>query len=115
MTITVPEPFDLEGSSFSALLRRQVPEVYHGVFSTERRHVVVAPVEGTTVLALTFGGDGEAGVVMAGDRRATEGFSIAHRAMEKVFPADGYSAIGIAGALMLMAIAFFFFAKDDPR
>ena len=38
------------------------------------------------------------GVVMAGDRRATEGHAIAHRAMEKVFPADRYSAVAIAGA-----------------
>ena len=35
---------------------------------------------------------------MAGDRRATEGHSIAHRAMEKVFPADRWSAVAIAGA-----------------
>ena len=34
---------------------------------------------------------------MAGDRRATEGFSIAHRGIEKVFPADRYSAVAIAG------------------
>jgi proteasome beta subunit len=38
------------------------------------------------------------GVVMAGDRRATMGNLIAHREMEKVFPADEYSAIGIAGS-----------------
>ncbi len=38
------------------------------------------------------------GVVMAGDRRATEGHLIAHRAMEKVFPADRHSAVAIAGA-----------------
>ena len=38
------------------------------------------------------------GIVMAGDRRATEGNVIAHRAMEKVFPADRYSAVAIAGA-----------------
>jgi proteasome beta subunit len=37
------------------------------------------------------------GVVMAGDRRATEGNVIAHRAMEKVFPADRHSAVAIAG------------------
>jgi proteasome beta subunit len=49
---------------------------------------------GTTVLALRWAG----GVVMAGDRRATEGHVIAHRAMEKVFPADRYSAVAIAGA-----------------
>jgi proteasome beta subunit len=38
------------------------------------------------------------GIVMAGDRRATEGHSIAHRAMDKVFPADRWSAVAIAGA-----------------
>ncbi len=54
----------------------------------------VAVPHGTTVVGLKFGG----GVVMAGDRRATEGFSIADDKMEKVFPADEYSAIAIAGA-----------------
>ncbi|MHB1508501.1 MAG: proteasome subunit beta [Acidimicrobiales bacterium] len=49
---------------------------------------------GTTIVALRFGG----GVVVAGDRRATEGYSIAHRGIEKVFPADRFSAVGIAGA-----------------
>jgi proteasome beta subunit len=38
------------------------------------------------------------GVIMAGDRRATEGFQIAHRSIEKVFEADNMSAVGIAGA-----------------
>lgn len=49
---------------------------------------------GTTVLGLKFDG----GVVMAGDRRATEGYSIADDRIQKVFPADDYSAIAIAGA-----------------
>ena len=49
---------------------------------------------GTTVVAVRFAD----GVLMAGDRRATEGHSIAHRAMEKVVPADRYSAVAIAGA-----------------
>ena len=35
---------------------------------------------------------------MAGDRRATSGNLISHRAMEKVFPADSHSVVGIAGA-----------------
>ena len=47
----------------------------------------------TTIVAATFDG----GVVMGGDRRATMGNLIAHRAIEKVFPADDYSCIGIAG------------------
>jgi proteasome beta subunit len=37
------------------------------------------------------------GVVMAGDRRATEGNLVAHRRIRKVFPADKYSAVSIAG------------------
>lgn len=48
---------------------------------------------GTTIVALTFAD----GVVMAGDRRATAGPMIAHRAMDKVFPGDDHSVVGIAG------------------
>lgn len=49
---------------------------------------------GTTILALLF----DDGVVIAGDRRATSGYSIADRRIEKIFPADQFSAVGIAGA-----------------
>jgi proteasome beta subunit len=49
---------------------------------------------GTTVLGLKTAD----GVVMAGDRRAVEGFSIADEKMDKVFPADDMSCIAIAGA-----------------
>jgi proteasome beta subunit len=49
--------------------------------------------EGTTVLAMRYHG----GVVMAGDRRATEGHLVAHRRIKKVFPSDQYSAVAIAG------------------
>jgi proteasome beta subunit len=48
---------------------------------------------GTTIVAVSFAG----GVVVAGDRRATMGNLIASRDMEKVFPADEHSCIGIAG------------------
>ena len=54
----------------------------------------VSVPHGTTVLALRYDG----GVVMAGDRRAVEGFSIADERIEKVFPADEYSSVAIAGA-----------------
>ena len=47
----------------------------------------------TTIVAATFRG----GVVMAGDRRATMGNIIAQRDIEKVFPTDEYSCVGIAG------------------
>jgi proteasome beta subunit len=49
---------------------------------------------GTTVLAFTY----QNGVLIAGDRRATEGFQIAANRMEKVFQTDEFSAMAIAGA-----------------
>jgi proteasome beta subunit len=54
----------------------------------------VPVTHGTTIVALRYAD----GVVMAGDRRATAGSSIAHRAMEKVHPADKHSGVAIAGA-----------------
>jgi proteasome beta subunit len=48
---------------------------------------------GTTIVALTF----SEGVVIAGDRRATQGNVIAQRDIEKVFITDTYSAVGFAG------------------
>jgi proteasome beta subunit len=48
---------------------------------------------GTTVLALRY----EGGVVMAGDRQATEGYLVAHRYIKKVFSTDHFSAVAIAG------------------
>ena len=48
---------------------------------------------GTTIVAVTHA----TGVIMAGDRRATMGNIIAQRDIEKVFPADEYSCVGIAG------------------
>ena len=48
---------------------------------------------GTTIVAATYAD----GVVMAGDRRATAGNLIAQRDIEKVFAADDYSLVGIAG------------------
>jgi proteasome beta subunit len=53
----------------------------------------VEAVHGTTIVTLTFAG----GVVMAGDRRATMGNVIAQKDIEKVFPADDSSCVGIAG------------------
>ena len=49
---------------------------------------------GTTIVALTY----EGGVIMAGDRRATMGNLIAQKDVEKVYPADSSSCVGIAGA-----------------
>lgn len=87
-------PFDrvpgasLDPTSFSDALKRVTPNE-----PPKQAPQFEAP-HGTTILALRY----DAGVVVAGDRRATEGFSIAHRSIQKVFPTDESSAIGIAGA-----------------
>jgi proteasome beta subunit len=78
------------GSSFSELLRAMAPEAVEKL----KLDTPVHPTEGTTVLALRY----IDGVIVAGDRRATEGFQIAHRSIEKVFAADDMSAVAIAGA-----------------
>jgi proteasome beta subunit len=84
---------DDPGPSFSALLRRTDPStpLLAGADTTAGSLTVR---HGTTVVAMRYAD----GVIMAGDRRATEGHLIAHRAMEKVFPADHHSAVAIAGA-----------------
>jgi proteasome beta subunit len=78
------------GSSFSEVLRTQA----HDLLPSPEPGAQLQIPEGTTVLALRYAD----GVIMAGDRRATEGFQIAHRSIEKVFAADRMSAIAIAGA-----------------
>ena len=49
---------------------------------------------GTTILAIRFQG----GVMIAGDRQATEGFQVSSRRIDKVFRTDMHSAIAVAGA-----------------
>ena len=77
--------------SFVDLVRRSRPETLPT--ATGITHDVASP-HGTTVVALKFA----TGVVFGGDRRATEGFTIADEKMEKVFAADDLSVIAIAGA-----------------
>ena len=89
MTLPLFPPQDSPGPNFVDLLKKLgmdpvVPS--HGELNDVRH--------GTTIVAMRY----VDGVVMAGDRRATEGFSIAHRAIEKVFPADRHSGVSIAGA-----------------
>ena len=79
--------------SFVDLLRAARPEAIPPALQSPMPSGVPAP-HGTTVLGLKF----EGGIVMAGDRRATAGYSIADAKMRKVFAADDYSAIAIAGA-----------------
>lgn len=89
----LPHAFTTPGSSsFVEFLAGYAPHLLPG-----NRPSVVSELQaphGTTIVALAFDG----GIVMAGDRRATMGSMIASRDIEKVFPADEYSAVGIAGS-----------------
>ncbi len=83
-------------SSFADFLAEQAPDMLPGRRTplTGMSGSVPETPHGTTIVAATFPG----GVVMAGDRRATMGNIIAQRDIQKVFPADEYSCVGIAGA-----------------
>jgi len=80
--------------SFFDLVVRARPELAQRMGAGVLDSGAVAAPRGTTILGLKYSG----GVVFAGDRRTTEGYTIADDKMEKVFAADDYSAIGIAGA-----------------
>ncbi len=88
-----PLPLDapVPGSSFSDLLREVGAAPRWDLPAGAGRDLSLP--EGTTVLALRYAD----GVVIAGDRRATEGNLVAHRQIQKVFQADHYSAVAIAG------------------
>ncbi len=88
--------FDYQGSSFYQFLTNQYPHLknqplsFYGKDQSSSMKILY----GTTILALRF----EKGVVIAGDRRATEGHQIADRTMKKIFKTDEHSAVGISGA-----------------
>jgi proteasome beta subunit len=81
-------------SSFADFLAAQSPDLLPSRRAVPQGHAGDLAPHGTTIVAATFPG----GVVMAGDRRATMGNIIAQRDIEKVFPADEYSCVGIAGS-----------------
>jgi proteasome beta subunit len=81
-------------SSFADFLAGESPDLLPAGRSVPQGHAGDLVPHGTTIVAATFPG----GVVMAGDRRATMGNIIAQRDIEKVFPADEYSCVGIAGS-----------------
>ncbi|EME99474.1 proteasome subunit beta [Streptomyces mobaraensis NBRC 13819 = DSM 40847] len=90
----LPAAFLTPGSSsFVDFLGNHAPELLPGNRQLPPVMGAVEAPHGTTIVAATFPG----GVVLAGDRRATMGNVIAQRDIEKVFPADEYSAVGIAG------------------
>jgi proteasome beta subunit len=87
------EFFRIGSSSFTDFASRVAPDVLPSSRTATGALGDLSP-HGTTIVAATFPG----GVVMAGDRRATMGNIIAQRDIEKIFAADEFSIIGIAGA-----------------
>jgi proteasome beta subunit len=95
----LPAAFTAPGSaSFTDFLGAHAPELLPSrrtlPAGAAAASTAGAVPHGTTIVALTFPG----GVLMAGDRRATAGSMIASRDIEKVFPADAWSCVGIAGS-----------------
>jgi proteasome beta subunit len=88
-----PDFLRADTSSFSDFAARVAPNVLPSQRNVSAGAGDLVP-HGTTIVAATFPG----GVVVAGDRRATMGNVIAQRDIEKVYPADEFSIIGIAGA-----------------
>ncbi len=90
------------GASFVELLRAttSVPTDWSGATGQSAKHgESTVLTHATTIVALLYAD----GVVMAGDRRATAGNVIAHRTMDKVFPADRYSGVSISGVAGIAA------------
>ena len=81
-------------SSFTDYLRREAPELLPaGIGSADAITPSSQLPHGTTIVALKYPG----GVLLAGDRRSTQGNMIAGRDVQKVYITDDYTATGIAG------------------
>jgi proteasome beta subunit len=90
----LPESFLAPGtSSFAEFVGSVSPGLLPSRMTLPAGSAADLAPHATTIVAATFPG----GVVMAGDRRATMGNVIAQRDIEKVFPTDEYSCVGIAG------------------
>ena len=102
---------DYVSSDFVEVLRQKRPDLlapFHGGgLPTQTHYTTPLPdtpsrlsassavdfLEGTTVLAAVY----DKGVVIAGDRQATDGFQVGERRIQKVYEIDVSSAIAIAG------------------
>ncbi len=84
-------------SSFSEFLRRQAPELLPAGATADAARAGDSLPHGTTIVALRYPG----GVLIAGDRRSTQGNMIAGRDVQKVYITDDYTATGIAGTAAL--------------
>ncbi|OUV37381.1 MAG: proteasome subunit beta [bacterium TMED88] len=84
---------DYFGSSFFELLQVEHPQLVPDLSAWSGSAGQMIP-HGTTVLAMRF----SEGVLVAGDRLATAGHSVASRDVVKVFATDSQSVMAISGA-----------------
>jgi len=90
----LPAPFHAAGtSSFTEFLSAVAPEMLPGRRPLPPGMAADVSAHATTIVAITCAD----GVLMGGDRRATMGNLIAQRDIEKVFAADAFSLVGMAG------------------
>ncbi len=89
------KPHDYGTTDFLQILKNRAPESVADWdrFNGMRENFPHNFLEGTTVLALVY----DTGVIIAGDRQATEGYQVGERRIQKVFKVDRHSAIAIAG------------------
>jgi proteasome beta subunit len=106
------------GSSFYDYLAATRPELLPAATSLPPGAGPPQVPHGTTVLALRFGD----GVVVAGDRMASDGYQVSSRRIDKVIPTDAYSAMAISGAVgpclemaKLFATELEFYEKIEGR
>ncbi len=85
---------DYGTSDFLQILKRRHPELLASPDVPPVQPAEIQAYEGTTVLAVVYG----EGIVIAGDRQATEGYQVGERRIQKVYQIDRRSAIAIAGA-----------------
>ena len=84
-------------SSFTEFLRRQAPELLPAGATADAARAGDSLPHGTTIVAIRYPG----GVLIAVDRRSTQGNMIAGRDVQKVYITDDYTATGIAGTAAL--------------
>ncbi|MQY15532.1 Proteasome subunit beta [Streptomyces sp. RB5] len=89
---TLPPEFFGAGSSFTEFLGARAPGLLP--WNRPRPAGSFEVPHGTTIVALRYAD----GALIAGDRRVTMGNMIANRRYEKVFQADEFTAVGVAGS-----------------
>ncbi len=84
-----------QGSSFMELVESDYSHLRPDLSQALRGGIAAGSVpQGTTVLAFKYAD----GVIVAGDRLATEGNRVASRDIQKVYATDSHSLVAIAGA-----------------